>query len=73
MVVPSGSDVLASQDASEIAHAVESFLQRFGDDSCHQASVRARELDVRGDKEGALLWRKIESELRIKLANSESL
>jgi hypothetical protein len=59
---------LASQDAIEVAHAVDAFLQRFGEDSCHQAAIRAQELEVRGDKEGARLWRKIETELRIKLA-----
>lgn len=58
---------MTSQDAVEIAHAVEAFLLRFGEDSCHQAAIRAQELDVRGDKEGAQVWRKIESELRVKL------
>jgi len=59
---------LAPNDALEIAHAAEAFLKRFGEDSSHQAGIRAQELEVRGDHEGAQLWRKIEMELRLKLA-----
>ena len=58
---------MATRDECEIAHAVEAFLRRFGEDSTHQAAIRASELEVRGDKEGASLWRRIEQELRLKL------
>jgi hypothetical protein len=59
--------VLGSKDASDITHAAETLLQRFGEDSAHQASIRARELANRGDSEGADLWRRIEKELRTRL------
>lgn len=59
--------VVGSKDTLKIAHAVETLLQRFGEDSAHQASIRASELASRGDTEGADLWRCIEQELRTRL------
>jgi len=64
--------LLGSQDASHIVHAAETLLRRFGEDSAHQASIRASELANRGDDEGAELWRCIEQELRNRLAHSNS-
>ena len=50
---------------SEIEHAMNCFIQRFGSDSEYQAAIRARELDTTGDREGAALWRMVEFELRV--------
>lgn len=63
---------MGSNDASEINHAVEALLQRFGKDSAHQAAIRASELANRGDREAAELWRCIERELRARLAVSNN-
>ena len=52
--------LLGSIDASEIVHAAETMLQRFGTDSARQAAIRAGELADRGDPEGAELWQCIE-------------
>lgn len=65
-----GVMVLSSKNASDITHAAETLLQRFGEDSAHQASIRASELRNRGDEEGADLWLCIEHELRTRLAAS---
>lgn len=64
--------LLGSNDTSEIIHAVETLLQRFGEDSAYQAAIRANELANRGDLEAAELWRCIERELRARLAASNN-
>ena len=64
--------LLESKDVADIVHAAETLLQRFGEDSAHQAGIRAGELAERGDTEGAELWRCIEQELRTRLAASKN-
>lgn len=66
-----GVMLLGSNRASRITTAADTLLRRFGEDSAHQASIRVKELATRDDTEGADLWRRIELELRARLAASD--
>jgi hypothetical protein len=72
--VPLHSDLAAANeetsimiiiDQTGIERAASILLQRFGKDSARQAAIRAREFEIRGDGEGAELWRYIEFELLV--------
>ena len=50
-------------DASQIIHAAEVMLARYGANASHEAAIRARELSDEGDPDGARLWHQVEAEL----------
>ncbi|MBT3989336.1 MAG: hypothetical protein HON14_12020 [Rhodospirillaceae bacterium] len=55
-----GSDVT---DPSGIRAAAEKFIERFGEDAQHQASIRANELLLVGDIQGRTRWQLISKEV----------
>ena len=54
-------------DTSQILHAAEVMVQRYGENAREQAAIRARELSDIGDPEGAKVWQQVEVVLRTRL------
>lgn len=51
-------------DTSQILHAVNVMIQRFGENAAEQAAIRAKELSERGDSESAEVWQQVEAVLQ---------
>jgi hypothetical protein len=64
----SGGDVT---DPSSIRAAAEKFIQRFGDDACNQANIRADELLQAGNIQGRTRWQLIGKEVAQLMIDSE--
>jgi hypothetical protein len=54
-------------DTSQILHAAEVMIQRYGEHAREQAAIRAKELSDIGDPEGAKVWQQVEVVLRTRL------
>ena len=59
---------MESIDASQILHAVEVMVKRYGESAGEQAAIRAKELSDSGDSEGAQVWQEVALELKTRLA-----